>query len=95
MVIAERDLQGPKHFFSLRKLLIRLHAVGTRRDRAGNRQQHMDQYGVLVLSWLFNPAICKLNVAVFEAIYRHLTGCAPIPLGEGFSEGLPMPREPA
>jgi len=55
----------------------------------------MAQYGVLVLSWLFNPAICKLNVAVFEAIYRHLTGCAPIPLGEGFSEGLPMPREPA
>jgi hypothetical protein len=51
--IGDRDLQGFKHFRSLRKLLFRLHEVGTKRDAAGNRQLHMDQYCVLVLLWLF------------------------------------------
>jgi hypothetical protein len=59
--IAERDLQGLKHFRALRKLLARLHEVGTQRDAAGNRQLHMDQYCVLVLLWLFNPAIRTLR----------------------------------
>ena len=47
--IVERDLQGLKHFRSLRKLPVRLHSVGTARDTAGNRQLHMDQYCVLIL----------------------------------------------
>jgi hypothetical protein len=59
--IVERDLQGLKHFRSLRKLLVRLHSVGTARDTAGNRQLHMDQYCVLILLWLFNPAIRTLR----------------------------------
>ena len=59
--IFERDLQGFKHFRSLRKLLSRLHEVGTKRDTAGNRQLHMAQYCVLVLVWCFNPAIRTLR----------------------------------
>lgn len=55
------DLRGLKYLRSLRKLLTRLHDVGTQRDRAGNRQLHMDQYCVLVLLWLFNPAIRTLR----------------------------------
>ena len=54
--IGDRDLQGFKHFRSLRKLLFRLHEVGTKRDPAGNRQLHMEQYCVLILLWLFNRA---------------------------------------
>lgn len=58
---SEQGLQGLKHFRSLRKLLVRLHEVGTQRDQAGNRQLHMDQYCVLVLLWLFNPALRTLR----------------------------------
>jgi len=57
----EQDLQGLKHFRSLRKLLVRLHGVGASRDKAGNRELFMDQYCVLVLVWLFNPLIKSLR----------------------------------
>ena len=57
----EHDLQGLKHFRSLRKLLVRLHGVGASRDKAGNRELFMDQYCVLVLIWLFNPLIKSLR----------------------------------
>ena len=38
-----------------------LHSVGTARDTADYRQFHMDQYCVLILLWLFNPAIRTLR----------------------------------
>ncbi|WP_146115622.1 MULTISPECIES: hypothetical protein [Pirellulaceae] len=41
-----RDLQGMKFFKSIRPLLASLHEIGTERDRAGNRDQHMDEYCV-------------------------------------------------
>lgn len=40
--IAERDVQGLKYFRRLLPLFERLHEVGCERDRAGNRQLHMD-----------------------------------------------------
>ncbi len=46
-----------KHFKDLSRLLKRLHKVGCERDRAGNRQLHMDHYVALLLLHLFNP-IC-------------------------------------
>jgi len=74
--IGDRDLQGFKHFRSLWKLLFRLHEVGTKRDAAGNRQLHMDQYCVLVLLWSFNPAIRTLRelqrVAEFDKVRKRL-----------------------
>jgi len=55
------DVQGLKYFKQLRPLLERLHAMGTQRDRAGNRQLQMDEYCVLVLLWLFNPILTSLR----------------------------------
>ena len=47
--VTERDLTGLKYFRRLLPLFERLHDVGCQRDKAGNRQLHMDQYCALVL----------------------------------------------
>ena len=59
--LRDRDVQGLKYFKKLRPLLSRLREVGTQRDRAGNRRLTMDQYGLLVLLWLFNPLVDSLR----------------------------------
>lgn len=55
------QLQGLRFFKKIRPLLDSLHDIGTARDRAGNRDLHMDQYGVLVLMWMFNPLLTSLR----------------------------------
>ena len=55
--VREADVTGLKYFDKLAPLLARLHDVGCERDKAGNRQLHFDQYCMLVLLFLFNPAI--------------------------------------
>ena len=55
------DLEGLKFFKKIRPLLESLHRIGTARDRSGNRDLHMDQYGVLVLMWMFNPILTSLR----------------------------------
>ena len=47
--IEEKDLTGFKHFKLLLPALSRLHKDGCRRDRAGNRILHFDQYISLLL----------------------------------------------
>jgi hypothetical protein len=42
-------------------MLARLHEVGCQRDKAGNRQLHMDEYCLLVLLFLFNPVARSLR----------------------------------
>jgi hypothetical protein len=59
--LRESDIQGLKYLQSLVPLLERLRAVGTARDRAGNRQLHMDQYCALILLFLFNPVVRSLR----------------------------------
>jgi hypothetical protein len=59
--IVEADVQGLKFFRKLRPLFERLHEVGCQRDRAGNRQLHMDQYCALVLLFMFNPCLRSLR----------------------------------
>lgn len=59
--IRSRDIQGLKYFRKIRPLLQSLHEIGTPRDRAGNRELHMDEYCVLVLMWLFNPVLTSLR----------------------------------
>lgn len=59
--IKARDLQGLKFFEKIRPLLDTLHEVGIKRDRAKNRDLFMDQYGVLVLMWIFNPILTSLR----------------------------------
>ncbi len=59
--IEERDITGLKYFKDLLPLFERLHEVGCQRDKAGNRQLHMDQYCALVLLFLFNPIVTSLR----------------------------------
>jgi hypothetical protein len=55
--IDERALQGFRCVKPVLKLLTHLHSTATERDRAGNRQWHMDQHIALLLLFMFNP-IC-------------------------------------
>ncbi len=55
------DLKGLQDLRGLAKLLEPLHKIGTQRDRAGNRQLHMDHYCLLLATWLFNPIIDSLR----------------------------------
>ena len=55
--IRESDLSGLRDLQAMAKLLKPLHEIGTERDKAGNRDLHMDQYCLLVLMWLYNPII--------------------------------------
>jgi hypothetical protein len=59
--IQEKDLHGFKHFKLLMPLLERLHDDGCRRDKAGNRILHYDQYASLILLYFFNPIITSLR----------------------------------
>ena len=55
--IKESDLSGLRDLQAMAKLLKPLHEIGAERDKAGNRNLHMDQYCLLVLMWLYNPII--------------------------------------
>lgn len=55
--IDERALVGFRCVKPVLKLLAHLHDTATERDRAGNRQWHMDQHIALLLLFMFNP-IC-------------------------------------
>jgi len=64
--IKEHELQGLKYFKAIGGLLDGLHEAGCRRDKAGNRLLHMDQYMALLLLYMFNP-ICTSLRAVQQA----------------------------
>lgn len=59
--ILAKDIRGLKYFDQLGPLLVRLHEVGCARDTADNRTLHYDQYGMLVLLFLFNPVVTSLR----------------------------------
>ena len=59
-VIAQ-NLPGLQYFRLLGPLFDHLHAVGTTRDRAGNRQLFYDQYATLLLLYFFNPTVTSLR----------------------------------
>lgn len=60
-VIEASDIQGLKYFDKLKPLLARLHDIGTERDKAGNRELHMDEYCILQLLWMFSPILTSLR----------------------------------
>lgn len=64
--IKESQLQGFKYFKAIAGMLESLHDAGCQRDRAGNRQLHMDQYMSLLLLYMFNP-VCTSLRAVQQA----------------------------
>ena len=59
--VREKDITGLKYFDKLAPLLARLHDVGCARDKAGSRRLHFDQYGMLILLYLFNPIVTSLR----------------------------------
>ncbi len=82
--IKERQLQCFKYFKAISGLLENLHDAGCKRDKAGNRTLHMDQYMSLLLLYMFNP-ICTSLRAVQQAselkkVQRKL-GCSRASLG--------------
>lgn len=82
--IREKDVTGLKYFSRLLPLFERLHQVGCGRDKAGNRQLHMDQYCALVLLFLFNPCLRSLRAlqqaSELKNVQRKL-GCRRTSLG--------------
>ena len=89
LVRSER-LQGLKYFDQLSTLLQRLHEVGCRRDTAHHRNLHYDQYCMLILLFLFNPAVQSLRslqqMSELKNVQKKL-GCARMSLGS-FSESI-------
>lgn len=81
-------IQGLKYLEQLDALLTRLHDVGCQRDAAHNRKLHYDQYCMLILLFLFNPAVKSLRslqqTSELKNVQRRL-GCPRISLGS-FSE---------
>ncbi len=82
------ELRGFKHLRRVAKLLRGLHDSGCARDTAGNRELHFDDYLLLVLLFLFNPAIDSMRelqrVADMEEVQKKL-GIRRFSLGS-FSE---------
>jgi hypothetical protein len=83
-------VQGLKYFDQLNSLLVRLHDVGCQRDSAHNRELHYDQYCLLILLFLFNPAIRSLRslqqTSQLKNVQKKL-GCPRFSLGS-FSEAV-------
>lgn len=59
--IKPSDLHGLRDLQHMARILESLHDVGTKRDRAGNRNLHMDHYCLLILMWLYNPVIDSMR----------------------------------
>src|SRR6266852_427406 len=82
--VRAKDLRGFKYFKILNPLLERLHAVGTERDQAGNRQLFFDQYAALLLLYFFNPILTSLRgvqqASTLDKVCR-LLGCSRTSLG--------------
>jgi hypothetical protein len=55
------DLRGFRQLRRVAGLLSFLHDAGCRRDRAGNRALHFDDYVLLILLYLFNPLIDSMR----------------------------------
>jgi hypothetical protein len=82
--IEEKDLHGFKHFKLLMPILERLRDDGCRRDKAGNRILHYDQYAALILLYFFNPIVTSLRgiqqTSELQKVQR-LLGCPRTALG--------------
>lgn len=82
--IEEKDLHGFKHFKLLMPVLEKLHEDGCRRDKAGNRVLHYDQYAGLILLYFLNPIVTSLRgihqTSALQKVQR-LLGCPRAALG--------------
>lgn len=60
-LLNQSGMQGLKHFKTLLPLFQRLHEVGCRRDKAGNRGLFFDGYCALTMLYLFNPLLSSMK----------------------------------
>ncbi len=78
------DIEGLEYFEMIAPLLMRLHQDGCKRDKAKQRDLHFDQHCMLVLLYLFNPAITSL-IGIQQASelskVRKKLGCSRTSLG--------------
>jgi len=82
--IEEKDLHGFQHFKLLMPILEKLREDGCRRDKAGNRILHYDQYSGLILLYFFNPIVTSLRgiqQASALAKVQRILGCERTSLG--------------
>jgi Transposase DDE domain len=82
--LAGHKLQGLKYLDRLLPLFERLHDVGCRRDKAGNRKLHFDHYCALILLFLLNPVLRSfraLQAASLLEQVRRKVGCSRTSLG--------------
>ncbi len=90
--IRECDVGCVKYLQRLTPLLARLRREGYTRDKAGNRELHFDQYGLLVLMSLFNPTATSRRAfqqaSELPKVPR-LLGCSRAALGS-LSEGATL-----
>lgn len=83
-VVRERDVQGVKYLDRVLPLLRSLHDAGCQRDKAGNRDLHMDQYCALILLFMFSPVVDSLRSLQRASELRKvqkLLGCGRASLG--------------
>ncbi len=82
--IREEDLKGFKYLKALTSILAPLHSAACKRDRAGNRKLHYDQYTALILLYFFNPIVTSLRgiqqASTLKKVQRML-GCSRSSLG--------------
>jgi hypothetical protein len=82
--LREQEVQGVKYLERVFPLLRRLRGVGCERDKAGNRDLHMDEYCALLLLFLFSPAVDSLRgiqrMGELRKVQR-LLGCGRASLG--------------
>src|SRR4029453_17231863 len=82
--LREQEVRGMKYLDRVFPLLRRLHDVGCQRDKAGNRDLHMDEYCALILLFLFSPSIRSLRTIQRASELRKvqkLLGCGRASLG--------------
>jgi len=86
--IRPEDLQGLKYFKLLNNAFSRLRDIGTKRDRAGNREFFFDQYTSLLLVYFFNPTLTSLRgihrASQLERVQK-IAKCSRVSMGS-FSE---------
>jgi hypothetical protein len=70
--VQPRDIVGLKYFDKLLPLIDSLHEDGCERDKAGNRKLHYDQYVMLLLLAMFNPATRTLRALQQASLLKNV-----------------------
>jgi len=82
--VQSKDISGLKYFAMLIPLLQRFHEDQCQRDKANQRELHYDQYGMLILLYMFNPTVTSLRAiqqaSELEKVQKKL-GCKRTSLG--------------